>query len=101
GQDLALEEGVDAAFFGQWYLFGVAQVAVGFIFDHVADVAVSFQIRAVVTGFEELTLLELAAFGDDGWRGVVAPADGLVEGFPVRAGQLDAGLLEFAFASLA
>lgn len=34
GQDLAFEEGLDAALFQERDLFGVAQVAVGLVFDY-------------------------------------------------------------------
>ena len=92
GQHLAADEGFDAAVFQQRHLLGVAQVGVGLVLDD-GGLAVHGRLEQAAQRVG-LGLAGLVHLGDDGRRGLDAPAHGLEDLLQVGGGELDAGLLE-------
>ena len=92
GQHLAADEGLDAALFQQRHLLGVAQVGVGLVLDD-GGLAVHGRLEQAAQRVG-LGLAGLVHLGDDGRRGLDAPAHGLEDLLQVGGGELDVGLLE-------
>ncbi len=87
GQHLPADKGVDAAVFQQRHLLGVPQLGVGLVADDGR-----FAVQSDLEPAPQRVGLDLAGpvdLGDDGGRGLVAPAHGLEEPLAVGGRELD------------
>jgi hypothetical protein len=84
-QHLALQECFHL--FLQWHLLSIAEVSVGFVFDHELLVADGVGIEAVQR--IDCRLAGLVDLGNDRCGRIDAPTDGLQEDLQLRAGELE------------